>query len=83
MSGILVYFSLQAFHPDFVSSIEWFVWMIVPSRVILSLLVLVTVVDEVSLQGLHLLLPLVVSHRVSSEPPAVLSDHHVKKSPLT
>ena len=33
-----------------------------------------TVVDEVSLQGLHLLLPLVVSHRVATEPPEALDD---------
>ena len=83
MSWILVLLSLQAFDPYFVPSIKWFVWMIVASRVILSWLVLVPVVHKVRLQSLHLLLPVVVGHGVSPEPPAGLGDHHVKMSPLT
>ena len=39
-----------------------------------------TVVDEVSLQGLHLLLPLVVSHRVATEPPEALDDQEEEEN---
>ena len=60
---------LQAFNPDFVSSVKWFVGMVVASSVVLTLLIGVSVIHQVRLQSLHLLLPVVVSQCVAAKPP--------------
>ena len=70
---LLLCTKLQAFNPDFVSSVKWFVRMVVTSSVVLTLLIAVSVVHQIRLQSLHLLLPLVVSESVAAEPP----DKHV------
>ena len=60
---------LQAFNPNFVSSVEWFVGMVVCCSEVLTLLISVFVKHQVSLQSLHLPLPVAVSQSVASEPP--------------
>ena len=60
---------LQAFNPNFVSSVERLVGMVVSSSVVLTLLIPVFVKHQVSLQSLHLPLPVAVSQSVASEPP--------------
>ena len=66
---LLLCTKLQAFNPDFVSSVKWFVGMVVASSVILTLLIGVSVIHKVRLQSLHLLLPVVVSEREATKPP--------------
>ena len=60
---------LQAFDPDFVSSVDWLIRMVIGGGVVLALLVLVAVVHQVCLQSLPLLLPVVVGQGVAPEPP--------------
>ena len=49
-------------------------WAVVTCSVVLSLLIPVSVIHQISLQRLHLLLPVVVSQCVASKPP-VSSSH--------
>ena len=45
--------------------------MVIACSVVLPLLVLVSFIHQLSLQGLHLLLPLVVSESVATKSPTV------------
>ena len=65
-------------HSPVISSLQYFQhkpvvelpWAVVSSSVVLTLLIPVFVKHQVSLQSLHLLLPVVVSEGEASEPPA-------------